>query len=220
MAVTKSVEAGRALELARLGQRDLGESRATELERKASFMKESRERVHWHFIGHLQSNKVRRVVRIASTLHSIDSAELLQRVAKIAREERRSVDVMLQVHLSGEDSKHGLEPADVLEAARLATKSEGVRLRGLMTMAPLVPTAERDARSVFAALAELGRRVQNEAEIAHSLPKGRCQLSMGMSGDFEQAIEEGAHWVRVGSALFEGLPPRTPATTPLGEGEA
>jgi pyridoxal phosphate enzyme (YggS family) len=222
LAVTKSVTVETAAALARLGVEDLGESRAPELERKVEALAALGLEPHWHFIGHLQSNKVRRVVRLARSLHSIDSLELLERTAAIALEEERRPDVYLQVHLSGEVEKFGLDPSDLTDVARAAVALASVRLRGLMTMAPLETRlgTSRSAGEVFADLQYLGRELEQDPGVGEHLLDRRCALSMGMSGDFEQAIACGAHLVRVGQALFEGLDGPDGARPPARSGEA
>lgn len=165
------------------GQRIFGESRAQELSAKVSAMPSD---VEWHFIGPLQRNKVKLVRPVVRVLHSLDRDEL-------ARAWNTGPDALLQVRLGGEDTKHGFEPADALRAVSAAS-AEGVAITGLMTIPPPVDNPD-DNRPWFAALRRLRDRIQKEHEaVSH--------LSMGMSGDFEVAIEEGATMVRVGSAIF------------------
>lgn len=165
----------------------LGESRVQEAEPKAAAFP----RVEWHFIGRLQSNKVRRAVRAFPVIHSIDTAELLERVDRIATEEGRRPRVLLEVNVSGEASKAGMRPND-LDGVVVPTTAE---LVGLMTIAPMgVPDDE--AGAVFARLRAL--RDALEQRIGRELP----ELSMGMSADAEAAAAEGATYVRIGTALF------------------
>jgi pyridoxal phosphate enzyme (YggS family) len=165
----------------------LGENRVQEAEPKVAAVPEA----EWHFIGRLQSNKVRRVVRAFEVVHSIDSSELLERFDDTASEERRRPRVLLQVNVSGERSKAGMAP----EALGEITQPRTVRLVGLMTIAPMGAT-HADARAVFRRLRELRDRL--EERIGLSLP----ELSMGMSADAEAAAAEGATLVRIGTALF------------------
>jgi len=203
VAITKSVSAERALELARAGCPDLGESRAADLEEKRARFEREGTDVRWHFVGHLQRNKARRVVRSASEIHSVDSAALWEALARVATEERCFPGIYLQVKLADEPTKSGLPPAELPELVERA-RSGPLPLLGLMTLAPLIadaPRAHRAARVVFDELAGIAAALP-----AHAFAGGRPLLSMGMSQDFEEAVRAGAHVVRVGSALFEGIP--------------
>lgn len=185
------VTKGHPPELARLafaaGITLLGESRAQEAEPKVAAVPEA----EWHFIGRLQSNKVRRVVRAFAAIHSVDSLPLLERVDATAAEEGRAVRVLLQVNVSGEASKAGLEPG----ALDSVSPPHAARLVGLMTIARM-GAADDEARATFRGLRELRDRLQER--IGHELP----ELSMGMSADASAAAAEGATLVRVGTALF------------------
>jgi pyridoxal phosphate enzyme (YggS family) len=172
----------------RAGLAILGENRVQEAEPKI----EAEPRVEWHLVGHLQSNKVRRAVLRFAAIHSIDSIELLQRVAAIATQEGRRPRLLLQVNVSGEASKSGMTPDAAIAAAGVLGES-GVR--GLMTIAPMGASVE-EARSIFGALRELRDRLEQAA--ATSLP----ELSMGMTADAEAAAAEGATLVRIGTGLF------------------
>jgi pyridoxal phosphate enzyme (YggS family) len=145
----------------------------------------------WHFIGRLQSNKVRRVVRSFAVIHSVDSAELLERVDAISAIEARAPRVLLQVNVSGEASKAGMAPESLEDIAAPPAR----RLVGLMTIAPMGAT-HSEARAVFGKLRELRDRLQHD--LGMELP----ELSMGMSADAEAAAAEGATLVRIGTALF------------------
>lgn len=200
IAVSKSVEASRIEELHRLGHRDFGENYAQELVAKAAELAARGIRdIRWHFIGHLQSNKARQVVPLAHAVHSVDSAKLARELAKRWREAGRAgrLSFFIEVNIDEEEGKSGVAPA---EAKTLATESSGLaelELRGLMC----VPKAREpgragaELRASFARLRELGRDC------------GCPELSMGMSGDFELALAEGATAVRVGTAIFG---PRAP----------
>ncbi|HEX2884583.1 MAG TPA: YggS family pyridoxal phosphate-dependent enzyme [Candidatus Limnocylindria bacterium] len=187
VAVTKGHPLSVARTAAAAGLERLGESRVQEAEPKV----EALPGVEWHFIGRLQSNKVRRAVRAFPVIHSVDSAELLGRVEAVAAEEGRAPEVLLQVNVSGEASKSGMAPQD-LDAVRAPTTA---RLVGLMTIAPM-DAGEGEARRVFGRLRELRDRLGQRLGMA--LP----ELSMGMSGDAEAAAAEGATLVRIGTALF------------------
>jgi pyridoxal phosphate enzyme (YggS family) len=204
VAVTKSVDPGLAADLVRAGQADLGESRAAELEAKARELARQGLEARWHFVGHLQRNKARSVVERCDVIHSIDSLRLLETVARIADDVGRFPQVFLQVKLHPEETKSGMQPEEAAEALAAARELSAVHLAGLMTIAPLVehdePRRLALARAVFAGLARLARELAVAGET--------LRLSMGMSDDFELAIAEGSDCVRVGSALFQGLPAR------------
>ncbi len=217
VAVTKSVTAEVAQALYEVtpsaqGASALGENRFGGLSAKRAHFDALGVRPHWHFIGHMQRNKARRIARLADVLHALDSIELIDTLGRITAEENWRRDVYLQVKLTREDAKYGLEPNSVPEALGRAGEHAGLRVLGLMTMAPMPsehddrPTREAAARAVFRQLRELSQSLDSTRFHA-----GTARLSMGMSGDFEVAIEEGAHSVRVGRALFEGLERSAPA---------
>jgi pyridoxal phosphate enzyme (YggS family) len=201
VAVTKSVAPALALRLHELGQTDLAENRASDLEEKhAAFLAAGRS-ARWHFVGHLQRNKARRVVRIAHALHSVDSVALWEALARLAAEERRFPGILLQVKLAEEEAKGGLDPRELPSLVERARQGP-LPLLGLMTLAPLLAepgAARRAARDVFERLASLARTLP-----AGAFVEGRVRLSMGMSQDLEEAVRAGAHLVRIGTALFEG----------------
>jgi hypothetical protein len=217
LAVTKSVGPELAAELLPLGSRDLGESRVDELERKAAWFAQRSLPARWHFVGHLQRNKARRVLRIASAIHSVDSERLWATLARLAGEEQRFPGIYLQVKLAPDETKGGLAPDSV--AGLVARARAGpLPLLGLMTMAPLgaepgLPS--QAARAVFTGLAALARELDGRA-----FAGGEPRLSMGMSSDLEEAVRAGSHVVRVGSALFEGLEPDSVPARALREGGA
>ncbi|MFO7534745.1 MAG: YggS family pyridoxal phosphate-dependent enzyme [Kiritimatiellia bacterium] len=152
-------------------------------------------RLHWHLIGHLQSNKVRAAVRLFETVHSADSIGLLERLDAACAEEGRRLDVLLQVNVSGEATKHGLRPDEARAAAEFANALPNLVLRGFMTI-PQAFSESEGVRPSFRRLRELRDGLRDSLGIPLE------ELSMGMSHDFETAIEEGATWIRVGSALF------------------
>jgi PLP dependent protein len=207
--VTKYVSAAEARQLADAGCTDLGESRPQELWAKAAALEEQLPSIasvpRWHLIGHLQRNKVRRTLPVVWLIHSVDSQRLLATIDKewqslrLERSDlRERVPVLLEVNTSGECAKHGLEPSQVEAAVTAMTGYPHVALCGLMTMAALEGGADVAARN-FAALRELRDALRRHAPACVRLD----ELSMGMSGDFEVAIREGATIVRVGSALWE-----------------
>jgi PLP dependent protein len=196
VAVTKSVSAEAAELLVELGVRDLGESRPQELWRKAVVLSKD---VRWHFIGHLQRNKIDRTLPIAQLIHAVDSVRLLQALEQEAAKQARAVPILLEVNASGEASKQGLEPADLDGLVPELLKLKHVAVRGLMTMAAL-QDAEA-CRPTFVRLRQLRDRLRTHLAGTHAVEF----LSMGMSNDFEVAIEEGATHIRLGTVLFEGL---------------
>ncbi len=196
--VTKYVDVQAARALFEAGLHDLAESRPQELWRKADALKELPSR--WHFIGHLQRNKVERTLPLISLLQSGDSLQLLEAVSTAAVKQGRIVDTLLEVNISGDGAKHGFAPDFLRSALSTIGTLPAIRIRGLMGMAALEGGSER-ARRDFAALRELRETLKLECPPEIDL----TELSMGMSGDFIEAIEAGATIVRVGSALFEGL---------------
>lgn len=154
----------------------------------------------WHLIGHLQSNKVRAALELFDFIHSVDSIKLVDRINLIAEEIGARPRILLEVNVSGEKSKSGMRPEEVPGViTHILEHCPRVSVEGLMTMAPFSPNKE-DARPYFRKLREL--RDQCEAELKVGLPR----LSMGMSGDYEVAVEEGATWVRLGTVLFGERP--------------
>lgn len=208
VAVTKSVGARTAAELVRLGQRDLGENRLPSLVAKRAELEREGLDVRWHFIGHIQRNKARRVVQSSEVLHSVDSLRLIETLERVAAEEGRRIAVYLELKLAQDEEKHGLAAAELGQAVARAGAAEHLELVGLMTMAPR-PEAGADpatsARPVFEELARLARELEEDPLLAKAFAGGRVQLSMGMSGDFDAAIAAGSDVVRVGSALFRGV---------------
>lgn len=180
------------------GVKDLGENRAQELKEKALALGAG---PRWHFVGHLQTNKARHVVGIARLIHSLDRIGLAEAIARRAREAGMVQDVLLEVNIAGEASKHGIEPARLGALADEVASLEGIAVRGLMTMGP-PPSAPEDARPHYRDLARLSR------ELAAAHPRAG-ELSMGMSRDYEVAVEEGATLVRVGEAIFGPRRPRS-----------
>lgn len=197
VAVTKYVDVDVAEALLDAGCIDLGESRPQELWRKAAAL-QSHE-VRWHLIGHLQRNKAKRTLPHVSLLHSCDSLRLLDEVNQLAAASQRQIEALLEVNISGDESKHGLTPDEMERVVASLPDYPHVSIRGLMAMASLHGNADA-ARSDFERLRLL------RDSLAENAPEGVSlrDLSMGMSRDFEIAIEEGATLVRVGSALFEG----------------
>jgi pyridoxal phosphate enzyme (YggS family) len=150
----------------------------------------------WHMVGHVQSRKAAQVLPWARMVHSVDSEKLARRLSRFCQEAGQELDILLEVNISGEASKYGLTPAQVPQVVEAIATLPGLRLQGLMTMAPIVPDPEL-ARPVFAGLRTL------RDDLARRFPALCWQhLSMGMTDDFEVAVEEGATIVRIGRAIF------------------
>ena len=190
VAVSKTFGPDAVSEAIRAGAGLLGENRVQEAAAKIPLCPSA----EWHLIGHLQGNKVRRALGLFTTFHSVDTVKLLEEIAKASDETGRRPDLLLEVNVAGEASKFGFRPDDVAGALNAAS-SLGLSVTGLMTVPPFRPDVEA-VRPCFRALRELRDRLQNETGC------GLPELSMGMSHDFEVAIEEGATFVRVGTAIF------------------
>lgn len=201
--VTKSVDAATTEALIALGVRDIGENRQQDAAEKFARMTAPKG-VTRHFLGPLQRNKVKRVLELFDVIHSVDSLKLAREIEQRAIElGRMEVPVFLEVNIAAEPQKHGFAPDDLHAALQqCVVQFSRVKVIGLMCMAPHLEDPQA-ARPHFRRLRELAR-VPISCGVGHELPA----LSMGMSGDFEAAIEEGATHVRVGTALFAGLPPR------------
>ena len=196
LGVTKNVGTDRMAEAFRLGIRDFGENRVQEWETKVAQLAELSPR--WHFIGHLQTNKVRQVVGNAVLVHSVDSWRLASAVDAQARSRDLVQGILVQVNTSGEPSKQGLSPAELPAVLRrIHQELPGVRLEGLMTMAPYTADPE-ETRPFFKRL----RQLRDESNAHLPADRAMAHLSMGMSRDYAVAVEEGATIIRVGSALF------------------
>lgn len=198
VAVTKYVDAEVTSELVKAGAEDLGENRPQSLEEKAKALAQLHPR--WHLIGHLQRNKVRKVLPYVHLLHSGDSLRLLETVNDIAAETGRCVDVLLEVNISGEAAKHGFQPNELFAAVPEIFGLQSLRVRGLMGMSGL-DASDREKQNQFANLRRLLERVREEFAEARDWR----ELSMGMTDDFPAAIAEGSTLLRIGSALFAGL---------------
>lgn len=212
VAVTKMVESDVIRMAVEMGMEDLGESRVQELVKRAGMLNEHLTRrrkldpdsvpaePRWHMIGHLQRNKVRPLLPWAHTIHSLDSLRLAEDISAEAARIGRTYPVLIEVNVAGEKSKFGIAVGAVPHLAEHIIELPGIRVVGLMTMAPLDDDPEA-SRPHFARLREVFEDMKSERVVG---PEFR-ELSMGMSGDFEVAIEEGATMIRVGRALFEGV---------------
>lgn len=193
VAVTKFHPLEDMEEVLRLGVKEVGENRVQELEDKRSRVKMP---VVWNLQGHLQKNKVKKAVAAADLIQSVDSLEIMEEINKRAGQIGKVQDVLLEFNISGEISKYGLPPESLDEAAKRAGRLPHIRVRGLMCMAPMEEDAER-TRPIFRRAHEMWETLKTY------FPEGQVSvLSMGMTRDFETAIEEGATMVRVGTAIF------------------
>lgn len=183
VAVSKNVEPERVEQALAAGLTVFGESRMQEAKAKIPVVSG---RARWHFVGHLQSNKARDAVELFELIHSVDSVKLAAELNKWAERAGKTQPILLEVNASGEASKFGLKPEDLPAALEQTNRLARLEVRGLMT----IPPAGKDARPYFRQLRELRDRL------------GLRELSMGMTGDFEVAIEEGATFVRIGTAIF------------------
>ena len=191
VAVSKTVDAARVQEAIEAGASILGENYVQEAQKKIEEIGKS---VAWHFIGHLQSNKAKYAVRLFDMIHAIDSLSLAQELNRRAEQVGHIIKTMIEVNISGEETKFGADEERVLGIAKGILSLEHVSLEGLMTMPPYFDLPEM-SRPYYTKLRELKEKMVREG-----IPMK--ELSMGMSNDFEIAIEEGATYVRVGTAIF------------------
>lgn len=194
VAVSKTKPAAMVNEAAAAGQIIFGENYVQELVAKAGQVSAP---VEWHFIGHLQSNKVKQIAGLVSMIHSVDRLSLAQEIARQWGRLNRTCDILIQVNVSAEATKSGTTTAEAINLVRQVTLLHNVRICGLMTMPPFFDDPDA-ARPYFRELKLLSEEIHSLAIPGVSMK----ELSMGMSGDFEVAIEEGATLVRVGSAIF------------------
>lgn len=191
IAVSKTKSADDVEALYRLGQRDFGENYVQELLEKAASLEERGcNAIRWHFIGHLQTNKVKSLIPIIHSIHSVDSLKLAEEISK--RAGSRKIPCYLSVNIDQEESKSGFAPEQVPEAARSISTLPGIDLLGLMCI-PAPRSNPEDQRIPFAALRELEKSCR---------PHTQGALSMGMSDDFEAALQEGSTSVRIGTLIF------------------
>ena len=198
VAVTKYVDSDTTAQLVSAGLTDLGESRPQVLWQKAKEV--TNPEIRWHMIGHLQRNKVDKTVPLCQLIHSVDSIRLLSAIDAAAKKQGSSANCLLEVNISGESAKHGFEVHELEAALTEAANMSHVRIQGFMGMASLAGDLNANQKE-FAKLRQTRDRFANFQTDRIRL----SELSMGMSRDFEQAIEEGSTIVRIGSILFEGV---------------
>jgi pyridoxal phosphate enzyme (YggS family) len=195
VAVSKTFPIDAVREAYAVGQRDFGENRVQEALQKV--VSSADLDIRWHLLGHLQTNKARKAGPAFATIHSIDSLELLQKIDAAAAEAGRSPELLIQVDLASEATKFGAPPGEVPRLLEAAASCRAARVAGLMTLPP-VPESPEDARPWFRKL-----RALRDGWLASGIPPSMLrELSMGMSADFEVAIQEGSTIVRVGTAIF------------------
>jgi hypothetical protein len=194
VAVTKTKPADAVIEAAQAGQKIFGENYVQELTAKAALVKEP---VEWHFIGALQSNKVKYIAGLVTLIHSVDRLSLAMEIEKQWGKLGKICDILVEVNVSGEKTKAGTSRAEAMQLVEGIAEMPHLRIKGLMTMPPFFDEPEL-ARPYFQELRELAAMI-DARKITNVEMR---ELSMGMSGDFEAAIEEGATLVRVGSAIF------------------
>ncbi len=195
VAVSKTVPADRVREAIDAGVSILGENYIQEALEKHHLLSDGA--VSWHFIGHLQSNKAKHAVRIFDLIHSVDRLKLVRELDKGAAKIDKVQKILIQVNIAEEATKSGVHETDLLELIKAASGLDNISIQGLMTMPPYFDDPEA-ARPFFAELRRLRDRIEDE-----KIPNvGMAELSMGMTGDFEAAIQEGATLVRIGTAIF------------------
>lgn len=194
VAVSKTKPVSMLMEAYAAGVRDFGENRVQEILEKAPLMPDD---IRWHMIGHLQTNKVRQVIDRVVLIHSVDSVALARQIEKEAAKRDLVVHILLEVNVAGEESKFGFSVDEAEEAAVEIAKFAHVRIDGLMTIAPFVENSEEN-RDVFQKLFQLAVDIKRK-----NIDNVKMDvLSMGMTGDFEKAVEEGASVIRVGAGIF------------------
>jgi pyridoxal phosphate enzyme (YggS family) len=195
VAVSKTVSQEKIVEAQIAGANIFGENKVQESVRKISDLGSTN--FHWHFIGHLQKNKVKNIIGLFELVHSVDSIELAEMIHSGSLKRSIQTDVLIQVNISGESSKSGVAPDELEKVLSEVSKYEGLNVRGLMTIPPYDPDPEK-SRPYYSMLRELRDSIQVKKMKNISLQ----ELSMGMSNDFMIAIEEGATIIRVGTAIF------------------
>lgn len=200
VAVSKGRAAEQISEVIRQGITDIGENKVQEALLQYQYLRSTvygKQPVRWHMVGHLQTNKAREAVRIFDLIHSVDSIHLALEINKQAVKINKIQDILIEIKTSPEATKFGMPPEQVIEAIKEMVELKNINIKGLMTIAPLVDNAEK-ARPYFKTLRELMNKINALGLTACSLQL----LSMGMTEDFEVAIEEGANMLRLGRAIF------------------
>jgi len=194
IAVTKTIDTDRIKNVYDYGILDMGENKVQELLLKYDKLDQS---CKWHLIGHLQTNKVKYIIDKVQMIHSVDSLQLAKEIDAQASKLSKIIDILIQVNVSGEESKFGISPDEVHEFIKIISRFRNISLRGMMTIAPYAKNPE-DVRPVFKKLNNIYIDIKRESIDNINMD----YLSMGMSNDFEIAIEEGASIVRIGTGIF------------------
>ena len=194
LAVSKTIDVERIKEAVACGLKELGENKVQEILEKYEPMGEE---VKWHLIGHLQTNKVKYIIDKVKLIHSVESLKLAEEISKRAKKANKVMDILIEVNMAAEESKFGVAPEDTLSLIQKIALLDNICIRGLMTVAPFVENSEEN-RECFRRMKQLS--VDINAEKIDNVYMDI--LSMGMSDDFEVAIEEGATIVRVGTSIF------------------
>ncbi len=192
--VTKTIDISRINHLLDLGILNLGENKVQEMLEKYDVLGK---KPNWHMIGHLQTNKVKYIIDKVSLIHSVDSLKLAQEIDKRAKMHNIVMDILMEVNIAGELSKSGVELSNAFEFAKQLMNFESLRLRGVMTIAPFVEKQEKN-RYCFQNMTQLFIDIRHKLDNNNSMKF----LSMGMTNDYEVAIEEGANMVRIGTGIF------------------
>jgi len=194
VAVTKTATMGQIEEAINAGVKIIGENRVQDAKEKYQILTAG---IEWHLIGHLQTNKVKYAVEIFNCIHSVDSIRLAQEIDKRSKQFGKIMDVLVEVNVSGEESKYGIKPEEVKPFIKNISEFLRIKVRGLMTIAPIVKDKE-EVRPYFRKLRELSKEIKSK-----NIENVKMDyLSMGMTKDFEIAIEEGANMVRIGRGIF------------------
>jgi len=194
VAVTKTATMGQIEEAINAGVKIIGENRVQDAKEKYQNLTAG---IEWHLIGHLQTNKVKYAVEIFNCIHSVDSIKLAQEIDKRSKQFGKIMDVLVEVNVSGEESKYGIKPEEVKPFIKNISEFLRIKVRGLMTIAPIVKDKE-EVRPYFRKLRELSKEIKSK-----NIENVKMDyLSMGMTKDFEIAIEEGANMVRIGRGIF------------------
>ncbi|MBQ8526275.1 MAG: YggS family pyridoxal phosphate-dependent enzyme [Clostridia bacterium] len=193
LAVTKTRSADEINEVIDLGIVNIGENRVQELIAKYDSVSEE---ARWHLIGHLQKNKVKYIADKVCMIHSVDSPELAEEIDRRCKKINKTMDILIEVNISGEETKSGISPDKIRDFINLVSSFDNIKIRGLMTMAPKYAPDE-ELHRIFSGLATLAKNISDYENVSMDY------LSMGMSGDYEAAICEGSNIVRIGTALFQ-----------------
>lgn len=197
IAVTKYVDTDKMQEIIECGHRIFGENKAQIIREKIDYFKEKNVDIEWHFIGNLQKNKVKYIINDVSLIHSVNKLSLAQEINKKAEQINKIMNVLLEINIYGEESKQGYNLEELLVDLEELKNLKNINIKGLMTMAPLNVDSEM-TRKVFSRLVEIKNEL-NEKYFNGTL----TELSMGMSGDYKIALEEGSTIIRIGTVLFK-----------------